>query len=70
MTLHDVSRLVQYANKNPPLRVLVMGCATALGVKFEDPAAKKSKYLTAEELRAIVQTTGGRIPGMSGGPGG
>lgn len=67
MTLHDVSRLVQYANKNPPLRVLVLGCATALGVKFEDPATKKpSKYLTAEELRAIVATTGGRVPGMGG----
>lgn len=69
MTLHDVRRFVRYADKNPPLRVLVMGCAAALGVKFENPSTRKpSKYLTAEEVRNLIRLTGGRVPGMSGGP--
>jgi hypothetical protein len=68
MTLHDVRRLSDYAKKNPPLRVLVYACATALGFKPE-PLSEPSKYLTAEEFRRIVQTTGGRMPGMGPGHG-
>jgi hypothetical protein len=65
MTLHDVRRLSTYAKKHPPIRVLVSYCAAALGVTLpEAEDQKKSKYLTAEEFRRIVQTTGGRVPGM------
>ncbi len=66
MTLHDVRRLSDYAKLHPPVRVLVSYCALALGVKLPEPPDpnKKSKYMTAEELRRMVDTTGGRVPGM------
>ncbi len=65
MTLHDVRRLSDYARMNPPVRVLVAMCAAALGVKLPQPDDNKSsKYLTAEELRRIIDATGGRVPGM------
>ncbi len=65
MTLQDIHRLSEYAKDHPPVRVLVSYCAAALGVKLpEPPDSKKSKYLTAEELKRMVDATGGRVPGM------
>lgn len=68
MTLDDALMFSDHFKRHLPLRVLVMACAAALGVKFPEFESKKpeSKYLTAEEFRRIVQTTGGRVPGMGG----
>jgi len=68
MTLDDARLFTDHFTRHPPLRVLVKGVAAALGIKFELPDDKPKKYLTAEELRLIVEATGGRVPGMSGGP--
>lgn len=65
MTLHDIRRLSEYSKKNPPLRVLVQACAVSLGFKLPEPDdGKNKKYMTAEEFKQFVQTTGGRVPGM------
>ena len=57
-------RLSDYAKINPPLRQLVAACAVALGVKLPDHRTEKPKYLTIDEVRALVERTGGRIPGV------
>jgi hypothetical protein len=64
MTLRDVHRLSNYAKKHPPLRILVAWCAQALGIELPNPDAKPPKYLTAEEFKALVKATGGRVPGV------
>lgn len=69
MTLSDVSMMHRYWRRNPPLRVLVACVAKALGVEFPDLSKAngkepENKYMTAEELRRMIQATGGRIDGM------
>lgn len=62
MTLDDIALLSKYAEKHPPLRALVQGVAYALGVKFSPAQQQKQKgYMTAEQLRALIQQTGGRV---------
>ena len=63
MTLHDVQRLFNHWRKHPPLRVIVMGCAAALGVKIRDgeESDDKPRHMTAEEAMSFVrQTANGR----------
>jgi hypothetical protein len=66
MTLHDVAMLHRYWKRNPPLRVLVACVAKALGVTFPDPdkPVEKPSYFTADEMKALLRVTGGRIEGM------
>jgi len=59
MTLPDVQRLSNHWRRTPPLRVLVAGCAAALGVKWPDGTESKNKHLNAEEFGALVRATGG-----------
>jgi hypothetical protein len=66
MTLHDVRRIFHYAKTHPSLRALVGLCAAALGVKLPELETKSDKpsYMTAGQFAALVQATGGRVPGV------
>jgi len=62
MTLFDVRRLSNHWRRTPPLRILVAGCAAALGVKLPDDPdkpAEKNKYMTAEQFGLLVRATDG-----------
>lgn len=61
MTLHDVNRLMKHWRKFPPLRDLM-----AAYVGFEpQPDTPPQKPMTAEEFRALMAMTGGKMAGIS-----
>lgn len=64
MTLHDYGRLIRHWKDHPPLRSLVAGIASALGVKFEPVA--EVKHMTTEEAIKLQELTGGKILGVTG----
>lgn len=63
MTLHDVKRIHNRWERFPPLPVLVLAIAKALGIEF-DFAASKPKPMTEAEFNAFLNATGGKIPGV------
>jgi len=64
MTLHDVDRITKGWNKAPPPRMLLMAIGAALGIKFQPTKLDKPKYMTADEARALMRATGGKIEGV------
>lgn len=68
MTLHDAALIFDHWKRMPPLRVLVTVIAKTLGVEFPDPTKPipEKQYMTAEELKRLVDMTGGKIEGMGG----
>jgi hypothetical protein len=63
MTLFDVSRLNAHWARVPPLRILVMAVARALGVELKTQS-EAPQYMTPEAARAMLALTGGRIDGV------
>ena len=62
MKPRDVKRLFKHWSKFPPVRVLV---AAAIG--FEPPPDEeenKKRYMTAEDMKRMMDMTGGKIPGL------
>lgn len=60
--MHDVGRLFAHWRRTPPLRMLVAGIATALGMKLPDPIdAQPKKYMTEKEFARMIAITGGRM---------
>lgn len=69
MTLHDIRRLNSHWQRMPPLRVLVMGVAHALGIKFDikpssaEAEQRQRQYMTADDAKRMIAITGGRVEG-------
>jgi hypothetical protein len=59
--LFDVRRIFAHWKNYPPTRDLV---AAAIGFKPKGSEPEK-KYLTAEDMRRIMRTTGGKVPGTA-----
>lgn len=59
MTLDDCEPYFAHWKRHPPLRFLAEAW---LGYKPPDDAPKQ--YATAEDMRRIMEMTGGRIPGI------
>lgn len=60
--MHDVGRLFAHWRRTPPLRMLVAGIATALGMKLPDPIdAQPKKYMNEKEFARMIAITGGRM---------
>lgn len=65
MTLDDVQRLYKHWEKHPPLRALVASVAHSLGVKLpQSDQPNKALHMNADEARALLEMTGGKIPGI------
>lgn len=58
----DFIRYCNYSSKNPSSRQILQAIAKSLGVEFSDPAPKR--YMTGEELKRLVDMTGGKIEGV------
>jgi hypothetical protein len=65
MTLSEVRRIGNHWKRQPPLRVLVAGCAAALGVKLTPEEDRERKYMNADEF-ARVAAAYGNSPKMRG----
>lgn len=62
MCLDQAQDLFDYWKTYPPLRDLV---AAFIGFKPSETAAEKSKqYMNADDLKRLMQMTGGKMPGM------
>lgn len=62
MYLDRVLGFFEYWQSYPPLRDLV---AAFIGFKpDEKKAEKQQQYMTADDMRRMMQLTGGRVPGM------
>lgn len=64
MTMIDVRRIFDHFKRTPPLRTLVAACAKALGIEFPDPDAPKPQYMDADDMRAFMARTGGKLENM------
>ena len=60
----DFIRYCNYSAKNPSTRQIVQAIAKSLGLDFTGPAAT-TRYMTGEELKHLVDATGGKIEGIS-----
>lgn len=61
MHLDEVQELLDYWKFYPPLRDLV---AAFIGFKPTDPQEAAKQHMTADDLRRLMQMTGGKIPGV------
>ena len=61
MHLDEVQELFDYWKTYPPVRNLV---AAAIGFKPSETKSDPAKYVTADDLRRMMQMTGGKVPGM------
>lgn len=61
--LPDLWRFASYLNKHPSTRDLIEAIARTLGV--EVPTGTKPAYMTGEELKRLVDMTGGKIEGLA-----
>jgi hypothetical protein len=61
LTLEEVNRVFNYWRKYPPLRDLV---AAFVGFKPKSDEDAEPKKMTADDMRLLMQSTGGKIPGI------
>lgn len=65
LTLFDAMVLFEHWAKYPPVRDLV---AAAVGFKPPDAEPEpEKKYFSRDDMRRLMQTTGGVVPGMAAG---
>jgi len=63
MTFVDVLRLFEHWGRFPPPRVFL-----AMLVGWKPPEAEsEKKYMTADDMRCLMATTGGKIDGLGRG---
>ena len=62
MTVRQINRLFKHWSKFPPVRTLV---AAAVGFEPKTTETDDKKYMTADDMKALMAATGGRVPGMS-----
>lgn len=58
----DFIRYCNYSSKNPSTRQIVKAIAQSLGIEFTEPSA--TRYMTGEELKRLVDATGGKLEGV------
>lgn len=61
----DFLRYCSFSAKNPSTRQIVQAIAASLGMEFSDPTPPR--YMTGEELKRLVDATGGKIEGVGRG---
>lgn len=61
----DFLRYCSYSTKNPSTRQIVQAIAASLGIEFKEPTP--TRYMTREELKRLVDMTGGKIEGVGRG---
>jgi len=64
MTLWDVDRLFKYWQYDPPSGDVIKAIAKVLGITMPQPK-QKLKHMNADDMRALMRRTGGRIEGLS-----